>query len=211
MKLCAYGSRAVGIIVALLSVGGCAGTVNAPVEVRPATGQTPALPPEQGIPQARGETPAAPWAATETGSATLFPLGPEPPTRDADTAGVAAPQAGPARAEPPNRAVIALVNRANRDAAAGRHATAAASLERAIKIDPGNAWLWHRLANTRLDQGQAEQAVSLATRSNALAGGDDELRARNWRLIARVHRLHGDEVAAQAAEDRANALSAPRT
>ena len=106
--------------------------------------------------------------------------------------------------------MVALVNRANRDAAAGEHATAAASLERAIKIEPGNAWLWHRLAATRLDQGQAEQAAAVAARSNALAGEDSELRARNWRLIARAHRMRGDEAAARDAQRKANDLAGSR-
>lgn len=206
----AYGSLAAGFIVVLLSLGGCAGTVNAPVEVRPGPAQNPAVPPGQSVSREPGEAPALPWPDAQSGSATVFPLESEP-TRGAEAPVEAPPRPALAREKPPNRAVVALVNRANRDAADGRHATAAASLERAIKIEPGNAWLWHRLASTRFDQERPGQALSLATRSNSLAGADDELRARNWRLIARVHRMRGEEVAAQAAEDKANLLAAPRT
>lgn len=105
-----------------------------------------------------------------------------------------------------NPAVVALLNRANRDAAAGRQGASAASLERAIKIEPGNAWLWHRLAQTRLKQNQPAEAASIAARSNSLAGNDDALRARNWRLIATVHQLRGESVAAKAAQRKAESL-----
>ncbi len=105
-----------------------------------------------------------------------------------------------------NPAVVALLSRAGRDAAAGRQGAAAASLERAIKIEPGNAWLWHRLAQTRLRQEKPGEAAAIAARSNSLAGNDNELRARNWRLIASVHQLRGESVAAQAAQRKAEGL-----
>jgi hypothetical protein len=105
-----------------------------------------------------------------------------------------------------NPAVVALLSRAARDAAAGRQGASAASLERAIKIEPGNAWLWHRLAQTRLRQDQPAEAAAIAARSNSLAGNDNALRARNWRLIASVHRLRGESVAAQAAQRKAEGL-----
>jgi hypothetical protein len=105
-----------------------------------------------------------------------------------------------------NPAVVALLNRANRDSAAGRQGASAASLERAIKIEPGNAWLWHRLAQTRLKQHRPEQAASIAARSNSLAGADHALRARNWRLIASVHQQGGKPAAARAAQRKAEDL-----
>ena len=105
-----------------------------------------------------------------------------------------------------NPAVVALLNRANREAAAGRQGASASSLERAIKIEPGNAWLWHRLAQVRLTQKQPAEAAALAARSNSLAGDDNSLRARNWRLIASVHLQRGERVAAQAAQSKAEGL-----
>lgn len=105
-----------------------------------------------------------------------------------------------------NPAVVALLNRANRESNAGRQGASAASLERAIKIEPGNAWLWHRLAQTRLKQNKPGEAASIAARSNSLAGSNDALRARNWRLIASVHDLRGESVAAQAARNKAERL-----
>ena len=80
-------------------------------------------------------------------------------------------------------AVASLVTSARADAAAGRLVQAAASLERALRIEPRNARLWHELAQVRLRQRDYAQAASLANRSNTLAGPDAELRAANQRLI----------------------------
>ena len=72
---------------------------------------------------------------------------------------------------------------ARADAAAGRLATAAASLERALRIEPKNPRLWQELARLRLQQGDLAQAESLAARSNSFAGGEPALRAENQRII----------------------------
>ena len=80
-------------------------------------------------------------------------------------------------------AVASLMESARADTAAGRLANAAASLERALRIEPRNARLWHELAQVRLRQRDYAQAASLANRSNTLAGPDAELRAANQRLI----------------------------
>ncbi|MEK6607701.1 MAG: hypothetical protein AABZ30_08580, partial [Myxococcota bacterium] len=44
-----------------------------------------------------------------------------------------------------NAAVIALVDSARADTAAGKNANAGANLERALGIEPRNALLWHEL------------------------------------------------------------------
>lgn len=138
-----------------------------------------------------------PGATTEaTGAATHSGSVPRPAATSAQDAAFAAA----------NPAVVALLNRANRESAAGRPEASSASLERAIKIEPGNAWLWHRLAQTRLKQNKPAEAASVAARSNSLAGNDGALRARNWRLIASVHELRGESVAAQAARSKAESL-----
>jgi Tfp pilus assembly protein PilF len=101
------------------------------------------------------------------------------------------PQAPPPKEVPPppqaqTTAVASLMESARADTAAGRLANAAASLERALRIEPRNARLWHELAQVRLRQRDYAQAESLATRSNTLAGNDAELRAANQRLIEEV-------------------------
>lgn len=103
-------------------------------------------------------------------------------------------------------AVLALLDRADHYRSAGDTAGEAATIERALRIDPRNAQLWHRLAATRLEQGQPQQAEQLALKSNALSAGDTALRLRNWRLVAKARWTMNDAAGARAAETRARAL-----
>ena len=82
-----------------------------------------------------------------------------------------------------NTAVAGLMESARTDAAAGKLPSAAASLERALRIEPRNPRLWQQLARVRLQQGDFSQAESLAARSNSFAGSDSTLRAENQRII----------------------------
>lgn len=102
-----------------------------------------------------------------------------------------------------NVAVAGLMETARADAGAGRHASAAATLERALRIEPRNARLWHELARVRLIQGDYEQAESIAARSNSWAGSDGALRADNWRLIAEARAARGDTSGSRSALERA--------
>ena len=81
------------------------------------------------------------------------------------------------------RAVAALLAKADRQEYQAHWEQAAALLERALRIKPRNARLWHRLAKIRLQQGQYEMAESLAQKSNALAKDDEELKQGNAELI----------------------------
>ena len=109
--------------------------------------------------------------------------GPEPaPPPEAQQLPAPAPErVPPPRAE--TTAVAGLMDSARADSAAGRLPNAAATLERALRIEPRNARLWHELAQVRFRQQNYSQAESLAVRSNTLAGSDAELRAMNQRLI----------------------------
>jgi len=106
----------------------------------------------------------------------------------------------PAPQEPPppeaqqkreNVAIAGLMQSARADSAAGRLSTAAASLERALRIEPRNPRLWHELAKVRLKQGEYGQAESMAARSNAWAGSDSALREENQRLIEQAREAAG--------------------
>ena len=66
---------------------------------------------------------------------------------------------------------------------------AAALLERALRIEPRNAQLWHRLAQVRLQQGQYHLAESLAQKSSALARDNPELQEKNTRLLKQARAL----------------------
>jgi len=123
---------------------------------------------------------------------------------EADTGRVEAPPPAPVPAT--GGAVIALLDRADSYRATGDTASEAATIERALRIEPNNARLWSRLAATRLEQGQPRQAEQLALKSNALSGGDTRLQAQNWRLVARARWALNDSAGARAAEKKAREL-----
>ena len=118
--------------------------------------------------------------------------------------------AGQVEAPPPapatGGAVIALLDRADSYRASGDMGNEAATIERALRIEPNNARLWSRLAATRLEQGQPRQAEQLALKSNALSAGDTRLQAHNWQLVARARWALNDSAGARAAEKKARDL-----
>jgi predicted Zn-dependent protease len=118
---------------------------------------------------------------------------------------VSEPVPAPAPAAPiGSPAVVSLVTSARTDAEAGRLVQAAASLERALRIEPRNPHLWQELARVRLKQGDYAQVESVAARSNSWAGADSRLRAENWRLIAQAREARGDAAGARAALEAAD-------
>jgi hypothetical protein len=132
---------------------------------------------------------------------------PAPPPAVSETP---APPTPPAPAPIPkseNIAVAGLMETARADAAAGKLSTAAAAIERALRIEPRNPRLWQELARIRLQQRQFVQAESVAARSNSWAGNDNALRAENWRLIAEAREARGDTDGARAARESAEKLS----
>ena len=136
-----------------------------------------------------------------------------PPVVDATRSGEPAPEPEqqPGRIEAPPQAsgggaVVALLDRADDYRQAGDISNEAATIERALRIDPKNARLWHRLAEARLDQGQAQQAEQLALKSNALSAGNTRLQASNWQLVARARWSMDDSTGARTAEKRAREL-----
>lgn len=160
------------------------------------------------------EAPPAPAPAAATG-ATIpqepLPAGAPPQDVAAQTSPVQGSDAAqatdiPGAAEPPplppvsgNRAVIALLDRAQLDAGAGRPDAAGATLERALRIEPRNARLWHELAQLRLAQGQYGQAIALAQKSNSFVGAQRRLQAMNWRVIGQARIAQGDAEGGQKA------------
>ena len=106
-----------------------------------------------------------------------------------------------------NAAVTSLVSSADNSIKHGDYRAASAAIERALRLDPKNADLWHRLAQVRLRQSEYAQVESLSLKSNALSNGNKPLMARNWSLIGKARRLRGDGVGADEAEVRAYQLS----
>lgn len=85
-----------------------------------------------------------------------------------------------------SRTVVVLLDQANKQVQSGSPERAAATLERALRIEPKNARLWHRLAILRFQQGKYTLAESLAAKSSTLAQGDWSLKQRNKELIDQV-------------------------
>ncbi|MBU1425854.1 MAG: tetratricopeptide repeat protein [Gammaproteobacteria bacterium] len=102
-----------------------------------------------------------------------------------------------------NPAVVALLDRSRIDTAAGQREAAGASLERALRIEPRNAWLWNELAQLRLTQGQYMQAITLAQKSNSFAGRERRLQAMNWKVIGNARVAQGNSAGAEQAFKRA--------
>lgn len=160
-----------------------------PVEVNPLERQEPFIPRDFSSPVA-----PEPFSAPSQPAPSPAPAGEQP----ADVS----PQGNPA--------VVALLDSAADYVSAGELEKAAASLERALRIEPKNAGIWHDLGQIRLHQRQYQQAESMASKSNSLAGNNNSLRARNWRLIAAARRAMGDAAGADAAEAQAVTLERGR-
>ncbi|WP_233444375.1 tetratricopeptide repeat protein [Pseudomonas monteilii] len=102
----------------------------------------------------------------------------------ATTHALAGERSAPARS---NTASTALIETASQQYADGQLDQAAATLERALHIQPNNPATLHYLGVLRLQQGQFEQAETLALRSNLRVGANHALRNRNLQLIEAAH------------------------
>ncbi len=103
-------------------------------------------------------------------------------------------------------AVTSLMRQARASLDEGRPDQAAAALERALRIEPRNYFVWAMLGQTYLAQQNYEQADSVAAKSNALARGNGFAELQNWRTIAEARRALGDAIGAGAAAQRVREL-----
>jgi len=133
-------------------------------------------------------TPAPPAGEPAPVPETRPPLNPNLP-RSIEASGAAAP-------------VISLVKSARAALRAGRTAEAGASLERALRIEPRNPWVWQALSGLHVITQQGEQAESEAKKSMSLGKRNPYLDVENWRLIAEARRIKGDKAGAIEAERR---------
>jgi predicted Zn-dependent protease len=159
------------LVPVLLVQAACVGTATT-MQRYPAAIARPAPQPET-----QPEFKAPPPAETQ-------PVAPEPPPEAKPASG------GAPSSDPP--AVLALMSEAQASAQSGDLENAAATLERAIRIQPRNPRLWHELAQVRLKQQQPVLAEDLAKKSNLHAQGDPGLVRANWTLVAEARRLKGD-------------------
>lgn len=145
--------------------------------------------------------------------------GAPPPTQAPSAPGTAQPQPAPnpgavpeQPARPPKQfrlspATNALVQQAHTQAHAGAFVPAAATLERALRIEPENPLLWIELGQIRLSENNPAQADGMGHKALALATGDPQAQASAWRLIAESYRALGRNEEAADADKKAGALS----
>lgn len=81
----------------------------------------------------------------------------------------------------------------------GKYTAATATLERALRISPRDARLWHQLAQVRLRQKRWRLAVNMAAKSKALARQQPNLQRENWLIMAKAYRALGQTSKAKAA------------
>lgn len=99
--------------------------------------------------------------------------------------------------------VLALLTTAQKQQGGGDLNSAAASLERAQRIAPREPQVLYRLAQVRLEQGDAVQAEQLSRRALGYAAGRPSLQASLWELIAQARERQGDAAGAAQARERA--------
>lgn len=124
---------------------------------------------------------------------------PAPSPVEDEAAGPGSGARGGMVSAPESPAVVALLDTAQQDMDTGRPESAAATLERALRLEPKNNLLWHRLALIRQQQQQWRQVLSLAQKSNSLAAGNRYLQLQNWRLIVRANEHLNDDEGAERA------------
>lgn len=105
--------------------------------------------------------------------------------------------------------VTPLADQASRQLANGELDKAQTTAERAVRIDPNNADLWHLMGKIQLARKNFSQAEQLARKSNLLAKGNKDLQARNWRMIAESLRRRDNITAAEAAMAKARTFESP--
>ena len=89
----------------------------------------------------------------------------------------------------------------------GDFGLAAATIERAMRIEPDNPLLWIELGRVRYTAGDYSQADSMGHKALALATGDSQVQASAWKLIADSLRSRQRNAEAAEADKRASALS----
>jgi len=107
------------------------------------------------------------------------------------------------RDEPPMRPVSESLLQQSRELRLnGDYAQAAATLERAVRIDPGVAAIWVELARVRYAENNWSQAEQLARKADSLARNDSAVKAEALELVADALRMQGRPQEAAAVLER---------
>ena len=100
-----------------------------------------------------------------------------------------------------------LLASAHQAVQAGQFNRAEVTLERALRVEPRNAGLWHEMAQVKYGQEDYGQAVQFCLKANSLAGRDSALIKRNWLLMSRAYAKMGDMDKAEQASMKAAAAN----
>ena len=101
------------------------------------------------------------------------------------------------------RAAGTLLASARQSARSGQFSQAEMMLERALRLEPRNARLWHEMAQVKYGQQAYDQVVQFCIKSNSLAGKDYTLIQQNWRLMEKAYLEMGQPEKAQQARVKA--------
>jgi tetratricopeptide (TPR) repeat protein len=173
----------IAILVALVSLSAC--TLTRPPSFAPAPGA----------------------AQTSSGTAQPAPGTPAPSPAGATPAPPEHPYTQPPKQFRLSAASSALVAQAHTQAAGGDFGQSAATLERALRIEPDNPLLWIELGRARLGENNPAQADAMGRKALALATGDPAAQSSAWHLIADALRARGRNGEAAEAEQHAQGLS----
>ncbi len=88
------------------------------------------------------------------------------------------------KSPPPSRqAVLTLLEQSKSAMERNDYSESQNLLTRALRIEPGNAWLWHNMAVLKFYQEDYQQAIQYALKSNNLEKQDPQLKNSNAQII----------------------------
>lgn len=102
--------------------------------------------------------------------------------------------------------VVSLVRAAKGQIKSNQLDQAGASLDRALRIEPRNGWVWLAQSQLHLAQKQPEQAESEAKKAISLGKRNPYLEVESWRVIAAARAQRGDNAGAADARGRVDDL-----
>ena len=176
---CRYAANIVGLLLVLnLCLTGCA--VKHPVDLPPRPVPAP-LPVPHPPPPLPAPTPA-PVPETEPG----------PSINRGES--VPVPEEG--------KAAATLLASARQNERTGQFSQAEMMLERALRVEPRNARLWHEMAQVKYGQKDYGQVVQFCIKSNSLAGKDYGLIQQNWLLMEKAYLELGEPEKARQARSK---------
>jgi tetratricopeptide (TPR) repeat protein len=104
---------------------------------------------------------------------------------------------------PPGQTGILLAS-ANKAIQTGELDKAEMHLERALRLSPSDAQVWHGMARVRFEQGNYDQAVQFCLKSNSLAGRNGgAIVSQNWLLMEKAYLQTGEKEKATQARQKA--------